>query len=87
MGRSHTVGWTCGRAQEPVAVGPSYKFPRPSPLQSLHGKEWLKEDLEGQPRPLPGQPLGLPEVRRLVFCVLHDLSHTCSAEWTTLFSA
>lgn len=39
-----------------------YTFP--FPLQSLHGKEWPRENLEGRPRRLPGQPLGPLEVRR-----------------------
>lgn len=59
------VDGACGRGQEPGPAWPPRKSLSsfPSPLQSLHGKGWPREDLEGRPRPLPGQPRGPPEVR------------------------
>lgn len=62
-----------------------YSFP--FPFQSLHGREWPRENLEGLPRPLLEQLPGHPEVKRhLPLSVffgsygLQGLSQTC-CQW------
>lgn len=56
---------------EPAVVWSPLKFPSLFPFQSLQGREWPRENLEDQPRSLPGQPLDLPEVRsRVCPCLL-----------------
>lgn len=54
----------CGRGLQSGPAEPPPKCLHSFFFQSLRGREWPREDPEGQPRPLPGRPMGPPEVRR-----------------------
>lgn len=65
LGRSQSEldFWAGPRARSGLATT-QILYPFSFPLQSLHGKEWPRENLEGRPRHLSGQLLGPPEVKR-----------------------